>query len=103
MLLLFTIHLLFLNTGDVDGREDSSPTGSEKSFGMFKHDGLIWYAKNNGKLIEMLNIGRQINRIVKKDGHLSRISKDDGLFKILRVENMDKIICWFSEQRGMVH
>ena len=36
-----------------------------------KRDTPIWYAKNDGQILLMLNRGRQIHRILKRDGKIT--------------------------------
>ena len=38
---------------------------------ILKRDTPVWYAKKDGQLLPMLNRGRQIQRISKREGHFS--------------------------------
>ena len=79
--MLFTFLFLFFwpnVLADKEELENSSLTGSRMSIRILKQDRMIcfiWYAKHHGQFCRMINRGHQINRILKRDGQLSGISK----------------------------
>ena len=71
---------------EIEESEDSLLTGSAMTLRVIKRDMPAWYSKNDGKLLPMLNRGRQIARIVKRDGQLSAISLDKGQVTIFPMD-----------------
>ena len=77
---------------------------SKMSLIILKRDLPIWYAKNDGKLLRMLNRGRQIDRIMKRDDHLTRIYQGEGHLKALWMERqIGKIVSSLNKGTIGVH
>ena len=71
------------------------------SLRILKRDTPVWYAKNYGKLLRLLNRGRQIQRISEREGHFSGFSSIGGQFKILwMVRQLDKILTSLNKFLG---
>ena len=56
-----------------------------------KRDTPVWYAKKDGELQPMMNRGRQIHRILKRDGEISGTFSGEGQSKNLLMDRqLDK-------------
>ena len=73
---IFALSLLYtsrlkLSLTDIEEPEDSLSPGSAMILRIVKRDTPVWYAKNDGQILLMLNRGRQIHRILKRDGKIT--------------------------------